>query len=457
MKHWQNLSLQRRLTISLSAMLLGVLALCAVALLMFARAHLVQERAPAVQQAAEAAQALNAALAAAPDPEPVLKTLATSLNGGTNSLRFEEPGTIPQRAAKRFDSVPAWFEHLVKGEMQTLQIPVQINGETRGNVVADIDVSADVYEKWVAFLTLVALGLLIIPSAALIASVTVRSTLQPLHSVSEFISKLYDGNYDAKVSCLCPPELAQSCRELNALGSKLKTLAEQNRNLLTEIVSAQDRERKEISRDLHDELGPLLFALRSNVAGLEMSPLPADMASRVGTLAALLEQLHESHRRILDRVKPAHLQELGLSRSLRSLAESPALSAAQVEAVCHLDAGLDRVSDLVAETAYRVVQEGITNIVRHADAHNVTIVADTTQADSPQGAILRLSIIDDGRGEPERITPGRGLKGMNERVLALGGRLSLERKGEKFIVSCEIPFNSDTNQQQSGAVFPALA
>lgn len=457
MKLWRNLSLQRRLTISLSAMVLGTLALCVVALLMFSRVHLIQERAPVLQEAKEAAQALNAALAAASDPEAVLKTLATTLNGGVASLRYEETGAIPQQSTKRFDSVPAWFEHLVQGDMQTLRIPVQIGGETRGYVVADLDISEDVYEKWVAFLTLIGLACLIVPSCALIASVTVRSTLQPLHAVSNVISELYDGNYDAKVSRLCAPELEQSCRKLDALGSKLKTLAEQNRDLLTEIVSAQDQERKEISRDLHDELGPLLFALRSNVAGLEMSSFPADITSRVETIAALLEQLQESHLRILDRVKPIHLQELGLVRSLRSIAESPALSAAQVEVTCHIDAGIDQISDVVAETAYRVVQEGVTNVVRHAGAHSVTIVANIARTDGAPDSALRLSIIDDGRGEPGRITPGRGLKGMNERVLALGGRLSFDRRNEKFILSCEIPLKPGGSQEQGRGVQAAWA
>lgn len=454
MKLGRSLSLQTRLTMSLSAMLLGTLAFCVVALLMFSRVHLIQERAPALQEATEAAEALNAALAAASDPEAVLRTLATSLNGGTASLRFEEIGAISQKPAKRFDSVPAWFEHLVQGDIQTLRIPVQIRGETRGYVVADIDVSADVYEKWVAFLTLIILTLLIIPSCALIASATVRSTLQPLHAVSDVISELYDGNYDAKVTGICAPELERSRRELDALGAKLKTLAEQNRNLLTEIVSAQDMERKEISRDLHDELGPLLFALRSNVAGLEMSSLSSDIASRVETIAALFEQLQQSHRRILDRVKPAHLQELGLVRSLRSIAESPALTAAHVEATCHLDAALDQVNDLVAETAYRVVQEGVTNVVRHAGARNVCIVADIVQANGVPAALLKLAIIDDGDGRPDGITAGRGLKGMNERILALGGRLSFDRRNDKFVLSCEIPLDPMSTEKR---VYAAVA
>ncbi|WP_424631983.1 histidine kinase [Bradyrhizobium sp. SYSU BS000235] len=456
MTRWQNLSLQSRLTVSLSAMLLGTLAICVVALLMFSRVHLIQERAPAVQEATEAAQALNAALAAASDPEPVLKTLAASLNGGTASLRFEETGATPQTPIKRFDTVPTWFEHLVQGDMQTLRIPVQIKGETRGHVVADVDVSADVYEKWVAFLTLIVLALLIIPSCALIASMTVRSTLQPLHAVSNVISELYDGNYDARVAGICAPELQRSCRQLDALGSKLKTLADQNRNLLTEIVSAQDMERKEISRDLHDELGPLLFALRSNIAGLEMSPLRPEVLSRVEIIAALLEQLHESHRRILDRVKPAHLEELGLVRSLRSLADSPALIAAQVEASCHLDAAIDQVSDLVAETAYRVVQEAVTNVVRHAGARNVSITANVTRADDSPSPMLKLAVIDDGHGKPNSIVPGRGLKGMSERVLALGGRLSLDRRNEKFIVSCDIPLDSGSGGKPVRARLAAL-
>jgi signal transduction histidine kinase len=101
------------------------------------------------------------------------------------------------------------------------------------------------------------------------------------------------------------------------------------------------------------------------------------------------------------------------------------------------------VGDIVAETAYRVTQEAVTNVLRHAGAHNVWIAADITpksfHATSP---VLQLQVMDDGRGSPEKVSPGRGLKGMNERVLALGGRISFGRKEERFILNCEIPLYS---------------
>jgi signal transduction histidine kinase len=89
----------------------------------------------------------------------------------------------------------------------------------------------------------------------------------------------------------------------------------------------------------------------------------------------------------------------------------------------------------------------VTNVVRHAGARNVWITAGITspsiQAANP---MLKLEVMDDGRGKPENVSPGRGLKGMNERVLALGGRISISRREEHFVLSCEIPLDRLTER-----------
>jgi signal transduction histidine kinase len=179
------------------------------------------------------------------------------------------------------------------------------------------------------------------------------------------------------------------------------------------------------------------------MATLETSPLSPTTKSKVEVVGSLLEQLQDSHRRILERVRPTHLQEVGLIRSLKSIVEGPAVTAANVSASCRLEASINEMEDLVAETAYRVTQEAVTNVVRHAGARNVWISAEITpRSNNAPTPVLKLEIMDDGGGRPENVSPGRGLKGMKERVLALGGRFSLSRQEERFTLSCEIPLRS---------------
>lgn len=199
----------------------------------------------------------------------------------------------------------------------------------------------------------------------------------------------------------------QRAEELRAINAELVA----TRSLLAEGV--RDQERLRLSRELHDVAGHKLTALKLNLRALQQQA-PADLVDEVAQCTQLADELLGDLRGVVRQMRSDDGIDLG--RALNSLAAP--FRRPRVDIV--LDPAV-RVDSLeLAQTIVRVVQEGITNAVRHADAEHTTV---TLRRDGEQ---LRLDIADDGRATTP-IRAGHGLTGMRERVAEHGGELHVER------------------------------
>lgn len=182
------------------------------------------------------------------------------------------------------------------------------------------------------------------------------------------------------------------------------------------LVVAREEERRRIRRDLHDGLGPALASqtlkIGSARALLKRDPKAAD---------ALLRQIEQDNatalediRRLVYNLRPPALDELGLLRALQQ--DVPRLAGLQIS--FDLPAAIEDLSAAVEVAVYRIVQEALANIVRHARATSVTVKLEVDVE-------LRLSVIDDGHGLPSDYRPGVGLRSMRERAEELGGTLKI--------------------------------
>jgi PAS domain S-box-containing protein len=223
-----------------------------------------------------------------------------------------------------------------------------------------------------------------------------------------------------------------------------RRVEEQNILLSRRLLSVAEEARKKLARDLHDELGQALTALHFGMEVL-LQTIPDDLASqrkRCTELTRLIERVSDTTRRIISDLRPAMLDHLGLLPTLEWYIEDfrnrmEGLSV-EFEAV-----GLKQRLDPEVETAlYRIIQEGLHNVVKHANAKNVTIRLTYSYPD------LILSIKDDGVGfdqnqhmMPSRARPqGIGLLGMRERIASLGGRLEVRSKpGKGTLMRAEVP------------------
>ena len=205
-----------------------------------------------------------------------------------------------------------------------------------------------------------------------------------------------------------------------------------------ELELAVLRERERLARDLHDTLGHSLVTLTVQLEAVQR--LQATDPARVATLLAEMQKLTRSSmeglRRSLANLRTSGLGDRPLTESLRTLcAEAGKRFGAAID--CQVMDGADALSPAVAEVLWRVVQEGLTNIEKHAHAHRVQVNLTL----SPKEVILRVS--DDGDGLPRGAedTPGHyGLRGLRERVEGLGGTFTVVAAGTNgTVIEARIP------------------
>lgn len=195
---------------------------------------------------------------------------------------------------------------------------------------------------------------------------------------------------------------------------------------LARAIDAQEAERARVARDLHDQIGQALTSvlLGLHLVDAALGDVPVDPARAAGHTAEVRELVVDALddvRRLAFDLRPTVLDDLGLEAALRRLASD--LSSRQRITVDLALAGLAnevRLPSSVETVAYRVVQEALTNVVRHARASSVTVTS------ALEDAWLRIEVTDDGVGfDPESAATSLGLRGMHERASLAGGRLSL--------------------------------
>jgi signal transduction histidine kinase len=208
------------------------------------------------------------------------------------------------------------------------------------------------------------------------------------------------------------------------------------RQLLDKLITAQAEERRRLSRELHDEVGQSLTALIMNLGSAEAAVPPQfdSIRRHLGEIRGLLATTLEEIRRLMVDLRPTLLDDLGLIPAIRWFAETH-LERARIKHSLEVVGHRRRLPPHVETALFRVVQEAITNIVRHSGARRAEIRVDF------RDAWVGAEISDDGKGFDPSAAQGRlGLLGMEERVTFLGGRWAIQTEiGAGTRISVEIP------------------
>jgi two-component system sensor histidine kinase UhpB len=190
-----------------------------------------------------------------------------------------------------------------------------------------------------------------------------------------------------------------------------------NRELAQRLIKVQENERLAIARELHDDLAQHCTAIRLEAAFIERSRDVAQIAASAQRTSAEAAALQHSVRRLLRRLRPAELDALGLVAALQSLCDDWHSRSGLRCSLVHRGAS-QNLGEALDTAVYRVVQEALSNVVRHARASGVRIEL------AADDETLTLCVQDDGQGfDATRTTRGLGLLGIAERASALGGRL----------------------------------
>lgn len=211
--------------------------------------------------------------------------------------------------------------------------------------------------------------------------------------------------------------------------SERKRAAQEQRQLMQRIVSVQEDERLRLSREMHDHLGQHLTAISLGLKSLQTDGqnLPdgerREAAAKLQSLRDLVDELMQTTHRLARELRPAELDDMGLETALQRYAENWSSTTGIEVDFQNISAVQDRADSAVETTLYRVVQEALTNVARHAAAQHVSLVLKSSAGESV------VVIEDDGCGfeiDSPYATQRLGLTGMRERLALVGGKLEIE-------------------------------
>jgi two-component system, NarL family, sensor histidine kinase UhpB len=435
---WQKLSLRSRINLLLALVLALGLGVNIARLVIEAGPRVQAEDQSVIRLAREFITTIVADLNEAPDPDARLNQIVSDLSRLRHVSIARQDDTsnaspkIESGAGEDARSPPAWFVSLVHPEKTAVTVPVAIRGKPEALVITSLP-NDEMAEIWDGIVTQLEVGSAIAVALFLITMTVVGRALAPLEKLSQAMTEIEAGHYEARVEPGGAPELAAICARLNHLAMTLGEAVEDKRKLAERAVSLQDIERKEIARELHDEFGPYLFTLRAHAGALMRlaeAPEPRPEAVRKHG-SAILEQanaLQQFNRRILEKLRPVGLAELGLSEALGALLRLWGESHPDVTIETAISPALGETGETAELTIYRTVQEALTNVFRHAQATAVNVTIEPAeQAPGMRGSrhCARIRVRDNGRGLKPDHTLGLGLIGMRERIWALGGTLTV--------------------------------
>jgi two-component system, NarL family, sensor histidine kinase UhpB len=335
--------------------------------------------------------------------------------------------------ARTVKKAPTWLVNWFAPTRIIETFPIVIEGQPRGELVMSAEPADEVGEVWKELIFLICLLSAISVGIVTLIWLLTNIALRPLRELVEGLDRLERGQFDG-LREIHVAELRRVGEQFNRLAKSLAKTEADNRLLIDRLFSIQESERKELARELHDEFGASLFGIRAAASciveaaaahGSEQNCL-TEITERATAISSLADAIQKHNHRILERIQPIVLDQMGICDALRHLVD--AWSAGHRGFNCELEIpnGRPIFDEDVSLAIYRIVQECLTNVARHSRATNVHIMMRTV---AHRHAFIRIS--DDGIGLSQDCRVGFGFLGMSERVRKLGGRLDVSNGREK--------------------------
>jgi two-component system sensor histidine kinase UhpB len=262
---------------------------------------------------------------------------------------------------------------------------------------------------------------------------TLRRALGPMRLVLEAIDRYRRNDFEPRLPTLPFTETDAIGGALNHMADTLDAAQEQRRALSLKLVSSQEDERLRIARELHDEFGQSLTAMRADLGWLaKRTGSQPELREVIGGVAKQAESLQRGIRDLLNKLRPFDARSVGFAASLPNMLGdlvrnwNDRLGETTTFALDYEIQSND-ISDDVAATLYRLTQEALTNAVRHAQACRVRVRV------AREGDAVRWSVQDDGLGIADigaSVGVGNGIAGMRERAWAHGSDLEMMRASD---------------------------
>jgi len=378
-------------------------------------------------------------LGEAHDPESEVGRLVRTFDGDRHVRAVLRDATgrllIASNLPTLAPTVPGWFVALLAPSLP----PVRFDAGASSTITIEPDPHNEIGEVWTQLKDdLVAVGLSCGLSIVLVSLVVGRA-LRPLDRLSAALASLGSGEYAVRIEHAGPPELARLAQGFNAMAERLDAAQARNVRLTEQLLNLQEEERADLARDLHDEVGPFLFAVNLDAASIERAAASgriAEVPERVHAIREAVGHMQRQVRAMLYRLRPASPIEAGLGPALGNLVDFWRARQPEIDFALDISVDEDRLGDPTIAAIYRLAQEGLNNAVRHGRPQRIGIVV----GDAGIGEVT-VRVADNGTGLAASTMPGFGITGMRERVEGLGGTLHVGagEDGKGLVLTAQLP------------------
>jgi two-component system sensor histidine kinase UhpB len=351
--------------------------------------------------------------------------LTAAIRDRSGRVWMESKPAMPRRAA------PGWFAASLRPDLKSTEVIAPIGSgdviSLRPEPASDIAAIWSATGKSVEVFALVAvLGL------ALIYWVIGRA-LAPLVDLSRGLGAIGASDHPERIRERGPPEIRRLQRGFNAMTERLAEIDDRNRALEAQLLTIQDEERAEIARDLHDEIGPHLFAVALDAEMIGQSASRGEtepITDQVRSIQSAVSYMQRQVRELIARLRPTRAAELGLEAAILDLVAFWQVRQPDVEFAIDVAGADPSVPEPLRDVIYRVFQESVANALRHAETRHLSMSIGVDRT--------RIAASVANRGAPKPSTselPGLGLASMRERVHAAAGELSVDRTAQGWTVT----------------------
>lgn len=329
---------------------------------------------------------------------------------------------------------PQWFINLVQGEPLNTQHTLTLNDGKQLTLLIQANPLDEITEVWqenIAFFTsFCSLTLL----SFFAVNLVFNKTLNSITTIVNALNVIESGQYQQKLPPFAIKEYADIANAINQLASKLNAVKRENRALAQHTLEIQEDERQRLAQELHDELGQSLTAIK--VMAVTTTRPKADIKQSTDAIISTCDHLMTVVRSMMHQLHPLVLTELGLKATLEDLINHWAIRQPTLKINLDCTNEADKLDTKIAIQLFRVVQECLTNTVRHAEATHANISVAIDQHS------LQLTVSDNGQGCINSEKTGFGLLGMKERINSLGGELMLQSQPQQgMTILASIPLS----------------
>jgi two-component system, NarL family, sensor histidine kinase UhpB len=344
---------------------------------------------------------------------------------------------------ERASVAPRWFVRLVRAASTPVAAAtrsVSYQGTVLGELIIAADPTYEMDEIWTTSRGLLELLLLFFVLVNVLVWWAVAHALRPIEHILAALGEVQHGHLGVRLPRFPLPEMSRISVGFNHMAQTLEQSVAENQRLTRRLLQMQEDERRSLARELHDEIGQCLSAIHADAAAIRNRG-GVSVRESAEAIVTVTAQIKDMVRGMLQRLRPAELEGLGLAAAVRELVAAFRQRNPQMLGTLQLSEALAGLPPEISTAAYRVVQECLTNIARHAQARRVDIEVELSLSDAAPVGSLRVTVADDGKGfdsgAPQR---GFGLMGMRERVKVLDGSCEIDTSSDRgTTVSVRIP------------------